>query len=204
MANISSGYGTATIYAKNLREIAELAYLQYLGEKKSCYYTSLTEIDELGYILDSDNNTLADKLMAICEKLHINTSKISTCSSCAEFNLDFSGRWTFSNNIGWFFNHVFNLDHLHNHNDEINQLINQTKQRTYYVEFNFFEEESGIGFIQEGNVVIKWDGKSQKQTIESEEYHEYEYSAENLIKFGIYDAGEVWDTEYIIKNPETF
>lgn len=205
MANISSGYGTATIYAKNLREIAELAYLQYLGEKKSYYYTSFTEIDELGWcILDSDENTLSDKLMAICEKLHIDTSKISGCSICAEFNLDFSGRWTFSNNIDWFFNHAFNLNNLHNYNDEINQLIDRAKQRTYYVGFNFTEEESGIGFIQEGSVVIKWDGKCQKQTIESEEYHEHEYSAENLIKFGIYDEGDVWDTEYIIENPKTF
>ena len=61
MANISIGYGTAIIYAKNLREIAELAYLQDLGEKKSYYYTTLTEVDELGYILNSDENTLGDK-----------------------------------------------------------------------------------------------------------------------------------------------
>lgn len=205
MANISIGYGRAIIYAKNLREIAELAYLQYLGERKSCYYTTLTEVDELGYILNSDENTLSDKLMAICEKLHIDTSKISGCSICAKFNLDFAGRWSFTNNINWFFNDIFNLDHLYNnYNDEINQLIDKAKQRTYYVEFDFFEEESGIGFIQEGNVVIKWDSKCQKQAIESEEYHEHEYSAENLIKFGIYGEGDVWDTEYIIKNPEIF
>ena len=204
MANISIGYGTATIYAKNLREIAELAYLQYLGWEESCYYTTLTEVDELGYILNSDENTLSDKLMAICEKLHINTSKISACSICAEFALDFAGRWTFSNNIDWFFSDAFNLDHQYKYKDEINQLIDRAKQRTYYVEFNFTEEEGGVGFIQEGSVVIKWDGKCQKQTIESEEYHEHEYSAENLIKFGIYDEGDVWDTEYIIKNPEIF
>lgn len=35
MANISTGYGTVTIYAKELHEIAELVYLQYLNEKKS-------------------------------------------------------------------------------------------------------------------------------------------------------------------------
>ena len=204
MANISSGYGTAIIYAKNLREIAELVYLQYLGEKRAYYYTTLTEIDELGYILDSDNNTLNDKLMAICEKLHVNTNKISNCSICAEFSLDFSGRWSFTNNINWFFTHTFNQDHLHNYNDGINQLIDKVKQRTYYVEFNFIEEESGCSFIQEGNVVIKWDGKCQEQSIESEEYHAYEYSAENLVRFSFYDAGEIWDTEYIIENPRIF
>lgn len=204
MANISSGYGTATIYAKNLREIAELVYLQYLGEKRAYYYTTLTEIDELSYILDSDNNTLNDKLMAICEKLHINTNKISGCSICAEFNLDFSGRWSFSNNIDWFFSDAFNLDHQYKYKDEINQLIDKVKQGTYYVEFNFIEEEGGCRFIQEGNVVIKWNGKCQEQSIESEEYHAYEYSAENLVRFSFYDVGEVWDTEYIIENPKTF
>lgn len=205
MANISSGYGTAIIYAKNLREIAELAYLQYLGGKESCYYTTLTEVDELGYILNSDKNTLSDKLMAICEKLYIDTSKISSCSICAEFTLDFAGRWTFSNNIDWFFSDAFNLDHQYKYNDEINQLIDRAKQRTYYVGFSFTEEESGVGFIQSCDVVIKWDAKSQKQIPELVRYQdECEYSAENLVKNYLYDAGEVWDTEYIIKNPGMF
>ena len=204
MANISIGYGTAIIYAKNLREIAELVYLQYLGEKNSYYYTTLTEVDELEYILNSDENTLSDKLMAICEKLYIDTNKISSCSICAEFTLDFAGRWSFSNNIDRFFSDAFNLDHQYKYRDEVNQLIERAKQRTYYVGFNFTEEEGDIGFIQEGSVVIKWDGKCQKQTIESEEYREHEYSAENLVRFGFYSTGEIWDTEYIIENPRTF
>lgn len=205
MANISSGYGTVTIYAKNLREIAELAYLQYLNEKKAYYYTTLTEIDELSSILNDDNKTLNDKLTAIDKELYSDTSDTyNDCPIYAEFTLDLAGRWSFANNINWFFTQAFNLTHLYDHSDEINQLIDKVKQRNYYVEFNFTEEEGGCGFIQEGEVIIKWNGQYQEQTIESEEYHEYEYSAANLIGVGLYDAGDVWDTEYIIENPKMF
>lgn len=205
MANISSGYGTVTIYAKEVNDIAELVYLQYLSEKRASYYTTLTEIDELSPILDNDNNTLNDKLTAIYKKLYTDTTDTyEDCPIYAEFTLDLAGRWTFTNNINWFFSQAFNLTHLYDHSDEINHLIDKVKRRNYYVQFNFTEEESGCVFIQEGGVTIKWDGQHQEQTIESEEYHEYEYSATNLIGFGLYDAGDVWDTEYIIENPETF
>lgn len=205
MANISTGYGTVTIYAKEIRDIAELVYLQYLNEKKADYYTTLTEIDELSPILDNDNNTLNDKLTAIDKELYTDTTDTyNECPIYAEFTLDLAGRWTFTNNINWFFSQAFNLTHLYDHSDEINQLIDKVKQRNYYVEFNFTEEESGIGFIQEGYITIKWDGQRQEQTIGSEKYHEYEYSAANLIGFGLYDAGDVWDTDYVIENPETF
>lgn len=205
MANISSGYGTVTIYAKEVKDIAELVYLQYLNETEANYYTTLTEIDELYSILNDDNKTLNDKLTAIDKELYSDTSDIyNDCPICAEFTLDLAGRWTFTNNINWFFSQAFNLTHLYDHSDEINQLIDKVKQRNYYVEFNFTEEESGCDFIQEGNVIIKWNGQRQEQTVESEEYHECDYSASNLIGFGLYDTGDVWDTEYIIENPETF
>ena len=205
MANISSGYGNVTIYAKEVRDIVELVYLQYLNEKEACYYTTLTEIDELSPILNNNHKTLNDKLTAIDKELYADTNEIfEDCPICAEFTLDLAGRWTFANNINWFFAETFNLNHLYNHSDEINQLIDKVKQRNYYVQFNFTEEESGCDFIQEGNVVIKWDNQRQEQTIESEEYHEYDYSASNLIEFGFYDAGYVWDTEYIIENPDVF
>lgn len=205
MANISSGYGTVTIYAKELEDIAQLVYLQYLSEKNSYYNTTLTEIEDLSSILNDNNKTLNDKINTIYNELHANKVEISDdCPICTEFTLEFSGRWTFNNNIDWFFKETFNLNNNRNHNDEINQLIDTVKQRNYYVEFNFTEGEGGFSFIQEGDVTIKWDGQHQEQTIESEEYHEYEYSATNLIGFGLYDAGDVWDTEYIIENPETF
>lgn len=205
MANISTGYGTVTIYAKNLREIAELVYLQYLNEKKAEYYTTLNEIYALYSILDDDNKTLSDKLTTIDKELYSDTSDTyKDCPIYAEFTLDLAGRWSFANNINWFFSQAFNLTNLYDHSNEINKLIDKVKQRNYYVEFNFAEEESGCGFIQEGNVIIKWNGQRQEQTVESEEYHEYEYSAANLIKFDLYDAGDVWDTAYIIDNPETF
>ena len=205
MANISTGYGTVTIYAKEVRDITELVYLQHLNEKKAYYYTTLTEIDELYSILNDDNKTLNDKITDVNKKLYTDTNETyKDCPICAEFNLDLAGRWTFTNNINWFFSQAFNLTHLYDHSDEINQLIDKVKQRNYYVEFRFTEEESGCDFIQEGDVVIKWDGQHQEQTIESEEYHEYDYSASNLIEFGFNDAGDVWDTEYIIENPETF
>lgn len=205
MANISTGYGTVTIYAKEAKDIAELAYLQYLNEKKAYYYTTLTGIDELSPILDNKHKTLNDKITAIYKKLNTETVEISEdCPICAEFTLEFAGRWAFTNNINWFFSQAFNLTHLYNHSDEINQLIDKVKQRNYYVEFNFTEEESGCDFIQEGDVVIKWNGQRQEQTIETEEYHDYDYSASNLIEFGFYDAGDVWDIEYIIENPKTF
>ena len=205
MANISSGCGNVTIYAKEVRDIVELVYLQYLNEKEACYYTTLTEIDELSPILNNNHKTLNDKLTAIDEELYADTVEIfKDCPICAEFNLDLAGRWTFTNNINWFFSQAFNLTHLYDHSDEINQLIDKVKQRNYYVQFSFTEEESGCDFIQEGDVIIKWDGQRQEQTIESEEYHEYDYSASNLIEFGFNDTGDVWDTEYIIENPETF
>ena len=205
MANISSGYGTVTIYAKEIKDIAELVYLQYLNEKKANYYTTLTEIDALSSNLDDNHNTLNDKLTAIYKELYTDTTDTyNECPIYAEFTLDLAGRWTFTNNINWFFSQAFNLTHLYDHNDLINQLIDKVKQRNYYVQFNFTEEESGIGFIQEGDVTIKWDGQRQEQTIESEEYHEYDYSASNLIEFGFNDTGDVWDTEYIIENPDVF
>lgn len=205
MANISTGYGTVTIYAKEVKDIAELAYLQHLNEKEAYYHTTLTEIDELFPILNDDNKTLNDKITAFYKGLYTDTNEIyKDCPICAEFNLDLAGRWTFTNNINWFFSQAFNLTHLYDHSDEINQLIDKVKQRNYYVQFRFAEEESGCDFIQEGDVIIKWDGQRQEQTIESEEYHEYDYSASNLIKFDFYDAGDAWDTEYIIENPETF
>ena len=205
MANISSGYGTVTIYAKELEDIAQLVYLQYLSEKNCYYYTTLTGIDALSPILDDDNKTLNDKINTIYNELHANKVEISDdCPICTEFTLEFSGRWTFNNNIDWFFKETFNLNNNRNHNDEINQLIDTVKQRNYYVEFNFTEGEGGFSFIQEGDVIIKWNSQRQEQTIESEEYQEYEYSATNLVQFGFYNAGEVWDTTYIILNPNVF
>ena len=113
-------------------------------------------------------------------------------------------RGSVSNNINWFFSQAFNLTYLYDHSDKINQLIDKVKQRNYYVQFKFTEEKGGIGFIQKGDVIIKWDNQRQEQTVESEEYHGYEHSASNLIKFGFYNTGYVWDIEYIIENPKMF
>ena len=88
--------------------------------------------------------------------------------------------------------------------EQTDTLVDTIKTKAFHANFDFIVEEGGVGFIVDSIIDIAWNPSEQKQYTLSDQAIEYEYTAENLIKFNLFDKNEVWDTAYILKYPKDF
>lgn len=173
MANISSAYGTVTITADSDQAIRDLLSLHELTEDGATYQTEF----------ESDCN--------VSFELHTTETEDGKRSLIMDFTGD--GRWDITTNFDRFWIALFS------ENDE---LTTKVKHQSYMVEFNYFDEETGCGFIAEGTYVTAWDTKTQQSSIILDTSDTYEYTAENLIRFGFTD--NAYDSESILGNWDEF
>ena len=183
MANISDAFGTVTINTGNLNDLATFLYLQQKNNHHSYYDTTLE--------LESNKINTLEKIQK-----YVNTHHYKTEDQCyITLSFTATGRWTFANNVEWFFENVF---------EQTDTLVDTLKTKTFHATFDFLEEEGGAGFIADSSINIEWKPSEQKQCTLSDQTIEYEYTAENLIKFDFYKPGNVWDSDYILKHPQYF
>lgn len=183
MANISNAFGTVTISTDNLNDLATFLYLQQKCNKNT-YYTTTLE-------LESDEITTLEKIQKYVNNYHHKKDEQYYVS----LSFIAIGRWEFANNTEWFFESVF---------EQTNTLVNTIKTKAFYATFDFLIEEGGVGFIADSIIDIAWNPNKQKQYTLRNQTIEYKYTAENLIKFNIFNKNEVWDTAYILKHPKDF
>lgn len=183
MANISDAFGTVTIGTDDLNNLATFLYLQQKSNRHVYYDTTL----ELEY----DKITTLEEIQKFVNNYHHKKDERFYVS----LSFTATGRWTFANNIKWFFENVF---------EQTDTLVNTIKTKTFHANFDFLVEEGGLGFIVDSIIDIAWNPSEQKQYTLSDQAIEYEYTAENLIKFNLFDKNEVWDTAYILKHPKDF
>lgn len=183
MANISDAFGTVTIGTNDLNDLATFLYLQQKSNQHAYYDTTLE--------LESDKITTLEEIQKYVNKYHHKKDEQYYIS----LSFTATGRWTFANNIKWFFENVF---------EQTDTLVNAIKTKAFHANFDFIVEEGGVGFIVDSIIDIAWNPSEQKQYTLSDQAIEYEYTAENLIKFNLFDKNEVWDTAYILKYPKDF
>lgn len=187
MANISSAFGDMSISAPSINDLAVFAYYFHKSNNSVEYYTNLNQIDEFKNFDDvlnfikNNHNILDDK----------NSKRF-------EFNSSFcaSGRWTFENNLDWFFN-------LKEYKDEIEELSDNGYAaliESIEINVNYIEYECGCAFIDEATAVVKAK-KSNNNEFESDvtiNHKPHDYTVENLRNICGYD--EVYSVNDALKN----
>lgn len=161
MANCSSASGHITFKNKDLTDLARFIY--YFNKLNGYAYYG-TYINQL-YALDYNQTYELVKEDAL-----LNDKK--------EYELDFSfigtGRWTYSNNLDWFFNIKKNDDIITNYDRLVLGTI---------IDVDFIDEESGdeILYTYKASLHAKHNEYGEFNTVkENEEHVGYEHTAENI------------------------
>ena len=161
MANCSSASGTIIFKNKDLTDLARFIY--YFNKLNGYAYYG-TYIDDL---YDLDYNQTYE---LVKENALLNDKK--------EYELDFSfigtGRWTYSNNLDWFFNIKKNDDIITNYNRLVLGTI---------IDVDFIDEEGGneILYTYKASLHAKHNEYGEFDTVkENEEHVGYDHTAENI------------------------
>lgn len=183
MANCSNASGTITFKNKDLTDLARFIY--YFNKKNvhAYYETYISELYDLTY--DQIYNFVKENAI-------LNDKK--------EYNIGFlfsgTGRWTYCNNLDWFFNIKMENDIIVNYN----KLVLGT---TIYV--NFVDEEAGddILYKYDASLHAKLNKYGEFDTvIENENCINYEHTPEN-IRY-LFDDNDVYSTYDAMKYPENY
>lgn len=156
MANISYAFGNVTVTSDTLDSVYRFLELQKESEKDAYYNTTLDE-DSMAVVDDS--------------------------SVSVDFTA--SGRWSFYNNIGWFFSCLKGTD---------------LENTTFSAVFSYTDEEAGVGLLCESAVTTQWE--NGQSTIVHDYHTDYDYTAQNLINLGFYDNFEIFDRDYVLDNKD--
>lgn len=182
MANCSSASGNITFKNKDLTDLARFIY--YFNKLNGYAYYG-TYIDEL---YDLDYNQTYE---FVKENALLNDKK--------EYELDFSfigtGRWTYSNNLNWFFNIKKNDDIITNYDKLILGTI---------IDVDFVDEEGGceVLYTYTASLHAKHNKYGEFDTVkENEEHVGYEHTAEN-IRYLLEDT--VYSIDDAIKYPNNY
>ena len=161
MANCSSASGTIIFKNKDLTDLARFIY--YFNKLNGYAYYG-TYIDDL---YDLDYNQTYE---FVKENALLNDKK--------EYELEFSfigtGRWTYSNNLDWFFNIKKKDDIITNYN----KLVLGTT-----IDVDFIDEEPGceILYTYRASLHAKHNEYGEFDTVkENEEHVSYEHTAESI------------------------
>lgn len=161
MANCSSASGHITFKNKDLTDLARFIY--YFNKLNGYAYYE-TYIDEL---YDLDYNQTYE---LVKEDALLNDKK--------EYELEFSfigtGRWTYCNNLDWFFNIKMENDIIENYN----KLVLGTT-----IDVDFVDEEAGCNvlYTYKASLHAKTNKYGKFDTVrENEEHVGYEHTAESI------------------------
>lgn len=194
MANLSSAFGDITITARTPQILSDFIHLHNISDANVSYETCMSDFEDL----NKKDIQKKVKKEAIKQQ-NGNYYQITT-------PFHGTGRWNFRNNISWFFD-LFKDDFSLKHRFDKNNLetIKTLKHERFTVIFDVTDSESGSDFIETYKKRITWNPDKQDLVeINEDDYDCVNYTAENLIDKGIYETGEVWDTEYIINNYDYF
>jgi hypothetical protein len=182
MANCSSASGSITFKNKDLTDLARFIY--YFNKLNGYAYYG-TYIDDL-YNLDYNQTYEFVKENAL-----LNDNK--------EYELEFSfigtGRWTYCNNLDWFFNIKKENDIITNYN----KLVLGTT-----IDVDFIDEEGGCDklYTYKASLHAKPNKYNEFDTVrENEEHVGYEHTAEN-IRYLLDD--DVYSIDDAIKYPNNY
>lgn len=159
MANCSSASGTIIFKNKDLTNLARFIY--YFNKLNGyAYYGTY-----IGGLYDLDYNQTYE---LVKEDALLNDKK--------EYELEFSfiGRWTYYNNLDWFFNIKKKDDIITNYNKLVLGTI---------IDVDFIDEESGdeILYTYKASLHAKPNEYGEFNTVrENEEHVDYDHTAENI------------------------
>lgn len=153
MANLSNAFGEITFINPILKDLAIFMY--YFNKKQS-------SSDYSTYIFELENASF-DEILDIVKK---DSQKIDDKYSIT-FSFDAFGRWTYENNLSWF----FNLDDYRNQIEEMtdyDSLIENT-----LIKVIFLDEERGFNHLMEYSCELR---------ATKNKYDNYESVKSNIIK----------------------
>ena len=180
MANISSVTGTLTLKAPTIEDLAKLLILQNETTAKWHYNTLITDL----------TIPKPEKLDDFIEELKQNPNvKIKTSEIAVQFEA--AGRWSYDRQSNQFFNDIFEETPT---NSYLNKFANDLKPQTLEANFDYVEEEGGVGFICKRSVFSYWE--NQKWGFEELYAENYDYTVENILDFEIAEEGHVLSLNY--------
>ena len=182
MANCSSASGTIIFKNKDLTDLTRFIYYFNKLNEYAYYGTYIDDLYDLDY-----NQTYE----LVKENALLNDKK--------EYELEFSfigtGRWTYSNNLDWFFNIKKENDIITNYNKLILGTI---------IEVDFIDKEAGceVLYTYKASLHAKHNKYGEFDTVRKNEEHVgYEHTAEN-IRYLLDDT--VYSIDDAIKYPNNY
>lgn len=189
MANISLAKGDVNLYAPDTTTLAKFLYLHTESERHAEYTTTF----------DEPLDTLEEALE------FVETSAMPSDEGGYVITLSFwgYGRWSFRNNIDWFFdilkdpeNHYYLQD-----KPDLIALSRSISDAPITADWEYVDSEAGQDYISDWSVVTKWDPETQETILEQETINdETDYNADTLIAYGYHSYGEIWDTKLILSD----
>ena len=184
MANSSNAFGEITFINPVLKDLAIFMY--YFNKKQSAS-------DYSTYIFELENASF-EEILDIVKK---DSQKINDKYSIT-FSFDAFGRWTYENNLSWFFN-------LDNYKDQIEELTDYDSLiENTLIKVNFLDEERGFKNLIEYSCELsakknKYDNyESVKSNIVK---NTFDYTAKNLRELFDYEIYSLTDA---IENMEYY
>ena len=151
MANETAAWGSVTIYAPTKEALEDFIYLKILSEKHATYTTEFSDFPQ--YTIHTEGEFSYEKVIqALYGKHDVYMEKDGSCS--VNLALCGVGRWTFENNVRWFFS--LPLDNFEYETPEQNKLRDSLKTLKFKAELEMEEEEIDISYSKDEYEVI-WD-----------------------------------------------
>lgn len=204
MANLSSAFGTVTIQTDTqlAHKLKDFIYL-LMKSNATAWYT----ID-----LDIDQPQSPDETIACLAAQGITIASVESTLTkdyyIASVTIPFTGigRWSFQNNVEWFFKSVFDPKYIANFSDEDMTLVKELMLHDWQATFDYWDEESGIAFIEHRIQTEFWNTTTRSQETASVlSVDSYDYNVENLITYFDYEAfNERVDKHYVLTHYQEF
>lgn len=207
MANESDAFGKVTIFADDKEALINFMLVRYLNNKDAYYQTNIDRdlddnYDIYNYDIFEQYNDLEKNIKPfnndIRKEFDVGVDITEDMQWFITKDFTGNGRWSFSNNIGWFFDQNIKEDTNFN-----------LKKYHFFAYFDYKDSEPGSGYVTHELALIEWvlgenekDGCQEQLLDETIDYGDY--SAKNLVDFGFYSENEVFDTQWIIENPDEF
>ena len=141
MANETAAWGSVTIYAPTKDALEDFIYLKILSEKDATYTTEFSDFPP--YATPTEDEISYEKMIQTLYDIHdVYMEKDGSCS--VNLALCGVGRWTFGQNVRWFFSYPF--EEFEYETALQNKLCENLKKLSFRAEFEIEEEEIDISY----------------------------------------------------------
>lgn len=192
LSNVSKAFGSVTITAPNKDLLAQLLYLHARDNETVNYDTTLIDVQ---YKPFKDVQEYVNKH---AEQLDNQVN--------IRFDFNQMGRWNFPTHIKKFFavltdDHFFEFDFR----EELKPIAETLKQYPFEASFDVNWASLSRSYILQYQQEIEWKPEIKGLIVSSKRnYTQSKMTASNLIQYGFYEKGEVWDMEYVYNNLDFF